>query len=225
MAGQGGFLYEGRIHQKLKSKNLVPSGFSPAGSNPNAPDCMFTHEGASYPLEVKLNLAADYGQGTLNYNDGSWVLGGAKTASADEMRTILNAVGTVNFVNTQWGLKGPPNKGVVANNEITQQMVTDDYRKFTEKFLSVPSAALHSYYAAKNTFYIQIGDYGMYYMGGNPAGLPIPQFTPVLRIRIRLKRFRSTPIHNYGFTTALQVTQKPARSSYNIDTNTDFLES
>ena len=225
MAGQGGFLYEGRIHQKLKSKNLVPSGFSPAGSNPNAPDCMFTHEGASYPLEVKLNLAADYGQGTLNYNDGSWVLGGAKTAAADEMRTILNAVGTINFVNTQWGLKGPPNKGVVANNEITQQMVTDDYRRFTEKFLSVPSAALHSYYAAKNTFYIQIGDYGMYYMGGNPAGLPIPQFTPVLRIRIRLKRFRSTPIHNYGFTTALQVTQKPARSSYNIDTNTDFLES
>ena len=225
MAGQGGFLYEGRIHQKLKSKNLVPSGFSPAGSNPNAPDCMFTHDGASYPLEVKLNLAADYGQGTLNYNDGSWVLGGAKTAAADEMRTILNAVGTVNFVNTQWGLKGPPNKGVVANNEITQQMVTDDYRRFTEKFLSIPSGALHSYYAAKNTFYIQIGDYGMYYMGGNPAGLPIPQFTPVLRIRIRLKRFRSTPIHNYGFTTALQVTQKPARSSYNIDTNTDFLES
>ena len=224
MAGQGGFLYEGRIHQKLKSKNLVPSGFSPAGSNPNAPDCMFTHEGASYPLEVKLNLAADYGQGTLVYKDG-WTLGGAKTVAADEMRSILTSVGTVNFANTQWGLRGAPNKGVVPNNEITQQMVTDDYRRFTDKFLSVPSSALHSYYAAKNTFYIQIGDYGMYYMGGNPAGLPIPQFTPVLRIRIRLKRFRSTPIHNYGFTTALQVTQKPARSSYNIDTNTDFLES
>ena len=224
MAGQGGFLYEGRIHQKLKSKNLVPAGFSPAGSNPTAPDCMFTYEGASYPLEVKLNLSADYGQGTLVYKDG-WILGGSKGPAADEMRSILTSVGTVNFTNTQWGLRGAPNKGVVANNEFTQQMVADDYRRFTSKFLSVSSSVLHSYYAAKNTFYIQIGDYGMYYMGGNPAGLPIPQFTPVLRIRIRLKRFRSTPIHNYGFTTALQVTQKPARSSYNIDTNTDFLES
>ena len=224
MAGQGGFLYEGRIHQKLKSKNLVPSGFSPAGTNPTAPDCMFIHEGVSYPLEVKLNLAADYGQGTLVYKDG-WILGGAKGPAADEMRSILTSVGTVNFTNTQWGLRGAPNKGVVANKEFTQQMVADDYRRFTSKFLSVPSSVLHSYYAAKNTFYIQIGDYGMYYMGGNPAGLPIPQFTPVLRIRIRLKRFRSTPIHNYGFTTALQVTQKPARSSYNIDTNTEFLES
>ena len=224
MAGQGGFLYEGRIHQKLKSKNLVPSGFSPAGTNPTAPDCMFNYNGVSYTLEVKLNLAADYGQGTLVYKDG-WILGGSKGPAADEMRSILTSVGTVNFTNTQWGLRGAPNKGVVANKEFTQQMVTDDYRRFTSKFLSVKSSVLHSYYAAKNTFYIQIGDNGMNYMGDNPAGLPKPQFTPEIRIRIRLKRFRSTPIHNYGFTTALQVTQTPARSSYNIDTSTDFLES
>ena len=37
MAGQQGFLYEGRIHNKLKAKKLVPPGFTPAGSDANAP--------------------------------------------------------------------------------------------------------------------------------------------------------------------------------------------
>ena len=31
MAGQQGFLYEGRVFNKLKSKNLVPAGVKPAG--------------------------------------------------------------------------------------------------------------------------------------------------------------------------------------------------
>ena len=34
MAGQRGFLYEGRVFNKLKSKNLVPSGVRPAGVIP-----------------------------------------------------------------------------------------------------------------------------------------------------------------------------------------------
>ena len=41
MAGQQGFLYEGRVFNRLKSKNLVPAGVKPAGPNPNAPDAVF----------------------------------------------------------------------------------------------------------------------------------------------------------------------------------------
>ena len=33
MAGQQGFAYESRVHNKLKSGGYVPAGFSPAGSN------------------------------------------------------------------------------------------------------------------------------------------------------------------------------------------------
>ena len=66
MAGQQGFAYESRVHNKLKSGGYVPAGFSPAGSNPSAPDGMFTYGGTTHNLEVKLNLATDYGQGSLN---------------------------------------------------------------------------------------------------------------------------------------------------------------
>ena len=223
MAGQQGFAYESRVHNKLKSGGYVPAGFSPAGSNASAPDGMFIYGGTTHNLEVKLNLATDYGQGSLNYSQGVWSLGGANTAAADEMRRLLRSVGVEPFVNRVWGVQGAPNKGTVIPAEFTQAMVTEDYRKFADKFLAIPSSALHSYYAAKGTYYIQVGGYGLYYMASNPAGLDVPQFTPGLRVRIRTKRGGSTPISNYRFTTALQITQRPARSSVDIDRNLDFL--
>ena len=223
MAGQQGFLYEGRVHNKLKAKNLVPKGFKPAGSDPNAPDAMFVRNGVNHKLEVKLDLKADYGQGTLEYANGIWRLGGAATPAAEELRGLMRAVGIESFANSQWGPKGQPFKGRVDTAEFTQEMVTSDYQNFKDGFLSIPSSALHSYYAAKGTYYIQIGDYGLYYMGGNPAGLPVPQFNPGLRIRIRIKRGGSVPINNYRFTTALQITTRPGRSPYNIDKDVDFL--
>ena len=222
MAGQQGFLYEGRVFNRLKSKNLVPRGIKPAGPDPSRPDAVFLFNNVPHNLEVKLDLATDYGQGTLDYNNG-WVLGGAQTPAAEEMRSILNAVGTVQFANTSWGYQGAPNKGTVENKDITEEMVREDYRRFKDKFLSVPLSSLFNYYAAKNTYYIQIGGYGMYYMAGNPGNLPVPRFNGAMKLRIRLKRGGSTPIYNYRFTTALQVIQKPTKSKFDIDSSMDFL--
>ena len=192
MSGELGFLYEGAIHNKLKNKGLVPSGFTPAGSDPNAPDAMFIYNGQAYKLEVKLDLKADYGQGSFEYVNGQWVLGGAKTEAADELRRLMRTVGVEAFANREWGPKGSPNKGTVDNKDFTSEMVTSDYMRFTDRFLTIPSNALWSYYAAKSTYYIQIGGYGLYYMASNPSRLPITRFDPKLRIRIRnsiIKKF------------------------------------
>ena len=223
MAGKRGFLYEGRVFNKLKSKNLVPAGVTPAGPDASKPDAVFLFNKQKYNLEVKLDLATDYGQGTLDYKNGAWELGGANTKEAIEMRKILTTVGAVKFANTSWGYQGAPNKGTVENKDITEEMVREDYRRFTDKFLSVPLSSLFKYYAAKDTYYIQIGGYGMYYMAANPGNLPVPKFNGALRLRIRLKRGGSTPIYNYRFTTALQVIQKPSKSKYDIDSGMDFL--
>jgi len=160
---------------------------------------------------------------TAQYKDGAWNLGGAQTPAGEEMRNILNAVGTVQFTNTSWGYQGAPNKGTVENKDISEEMVREDYRRFKDKFLSVPLSSLFNYYAAKGTYYIQIGGYGMYYMASNPANLPVPRFNGAMRLRIRLKRGGSTPIYNYRFTTALQVIQKPSKSKFNIDESMNFL--
>ena len=224
MAGQAGFLYEGRIHNRLKAKNLVPRGFVPAGSDANAPDAMFIFGGQSNKLEVKLDLKADYGQGSFEYSNGRWSLAGAKTAAAEELRGLMRAVGIEAFANKQWGPKGPPNKGTIDNADFTQQMVQSDYQRFKDAFLTIPSTSIHSYYGSKQTYYIQVGGYGLYYMSANVANIPnLPQFNVGLRIRIRLKRGGSSPIYNYRFTTALQVTSKPPKSKFDIDQSVAFL--
>ena len=124
MAGQQGFLYEGRVHNKLKAKNLVPRGFTPAGSDPNAPDAMFIRNGVNHKLEVKLDLKADYGQGTLEYQNGIWRLGGSATPAAEELRGLMKAVGIESFANSQWGPKGAPFKGNVDTANFTKEMVS-----------------------------------------------------------------------------------------------------
>jgi len=226
MAGEAGFIYETKIHNALKKENLVPSGFTPAGSDANAPDAMFLYGGKDNKLEIKLDLKADYGQGSLAYDfkKNKWGLGGAKTASAQEMRDLLNAVGIIKFVEKQWGKQGSPNKGLIPSKSFTEAMVKSDYARFKDAFLPVDTKALWDYYATKKTYYIQVGGYGLYYMKENPAKLPVPQFNPKLRIRIRVKRGGSKPIDNYRFTTALQVVTKPKKSPYDLDKDVVFLK-
>ena len=225
MAGQRGFLYDGRVFNKLKSKNLVPSGVRPAGPDPSKPDAVFLYDKVAHNLEVKLDLATDFGQGTLEYKDSAWNLGGANTPAAEEMRNILNAVGTVQFTNTSWGYHGAPNKGTVENKDITEEMVREDYRRFKDKFLSVPLSSLFNYYAAKNTYYIQIGGYGTYYMGRDPAGVSrlteMIKFNGSLKLRIRKKGSSSKP--NYRFSTALLIDKKPTKSTFDI-TQSDSID-
>ena len=223
MAGQRGFLYEKSIFNKLKGKGITPRGSKPAGANPNLPDAVFIYQGQPYNLEVKLDLRTDFGQGTLNYTDGIWTLGGASTSEAEEMRRLLSSVGAAQFANSEWGKKGAPNKGTVKTSDFTQEMVREDYYRFKDGYKIVDKRNVWDYYAAKNTYYIQIGGYGLYYMSANPANLPIKQLDVSTRLRIRLKRGGSYPINNYRFTTALQVTQKPSSSPIDIDRNIDQL--
>ena len=226
MAGEAGFIYETKIHKALKAEDLVPAGFTPAGSDANAPDAMFLYGGKDNKLEIKLDLKADYGQGSLSYDfkTKKWGLGGAKTASAQEMRDLLNAVGILKFVKQKWGDKGAPNKGQIPSKSFTDDMVKSDYARFKDAFLPINTRALWDYYATKKTYYIQVGGYGLYYMKENPANLPVPQFNPKLRIRIRVKRGGSRPIDNYRFTTALQVVTKPKKSPYDLDNDVVFLK-
>ena len=223
MAGKKGFLYETSIHRKLKQKGITPLGSQPAGANPNLPDAIFIYKGVPYKLEVKLDLSTDFGQGTLNYSDGTWTLGGANTPEAEEMRRLLGSVGADKFANMKWGSKGAPNKGEVETKSFTQEMVRDDYMRFKDGFKPVDKKNIWDYYAAKDTYYIQIGGYGLYYMSANPANLPIKRLDVLASLRIRLKRGGSFPLNNYRFTTALKVTQKPSRSPIDIDKNIDQL--
>ena len=50
MAGQRGFLYEGRLFNKLKSKNLIPVGITPAGADASRPDAVFFYKNVPWGI-------------------------------------------------------------------------------------------------------------------------------------------------------------------------------
>ena len=236
MADQKGFLYEAAIHTKLKNKGLVPLGFQPAKTNPNLPDGKFIYNGVTYNLEVKLNFEqTDFGQGTLDYTPDGWVLGGVQEfkadgvtpragyAAAEKMRQLLRAIGTEQFANRKWGFKRVPNKIKIPNDSnFTLAMKNEDYKNYPSEFKPIDKKSIWDYYAVKNTYYIQIGGYGLYYMDANPANLPIPQFDVTARLRIRMKPSQSYPVYSYGFKTAILVQTKPQKSTMDLDKISDL---
>ena len=78
------------------------------------------------------------------------------------------------------------------------------------------------YYNSKNTFYIQVGGFGLYHMGNNPANLPIPPLNVNAKLRIRTKTGKSFPFYSYRFTTALLVQGKPMKSTMDLDRRADL---
>lgn len=223
-----GFLYEQKINNLLKRNGVQRKDFRPAGSDSNAPDAELRVKGKDYKVEVKLDTKVDFGQGSLDYNikTGKWTLGGAATASAEQMREFLRMIGVEKEVNKKWGKLGAPRKYTVDTKKYTKKDVDHDYKTFKDFFVDIPGDAVANYYASKSTYYIQIGGgYGLYFMAQNPAQIPdIKQFNLKLRLRVRLKRGGSSPLNNYRFTTAIQAVSGSLHHSEGDLENTKFVK-
>jgi hypothetical protein len=226
MADNKGFAYENKINAALRKAGAQQANFKPAGADSNAADAELRISGKDYKVEIKLDTKVDFGQGSLDYDlkKKKWILGGAKTASAEQMREFLEAIDVPAIVNMKWGSKGPPKKFTVPTSEYTKADVDFDYKNFKDEFVPIPNTAVANYYNSKDTYYIQIGSSGFYYMGSNPAKIKCPEFNLKLKLRIRIKRGGSFPIYNYRFTTAIQAVSGTLRkSSCDLD-DKDFLK-
>jgi hypothetical protein len=109
------------------------------------------------------------------------------------------------LVNKKWGAKGAPRKFTVPTPQFKKKDVDYDYQNFKDFFVDIPKDSVAKYYNSKKTYYIQIGGYGLYHMGSDPANLGTQEFDLQLKLRVRLKRGGSLPINNYRFTTAIQA--------------------
>ena len=226
MTDNKGVLYEAILNKNLQKYKIQDPNFRPAGSDSNAPDAMLRYKKKDYKVEVKLDLNVDFGQGSLDYDvdKKNWTLGGANTASGKQMREFLTTVGVPKFVQEKWGPKGPPRKYTIPNSQYKQEDVDHDYFNFKDEFIDIPKDSVAKYYNSKDTYYIQIGGFGLYYMGRDEAKLGVPEFKLQLRLRLRLKRGGSNPIYNYRFTTAIQAVKGTlSKSEFDLD-NMDYLK-
>lgn len=215
-----GFVYETKVNANLKKVKLLSPGFVAAGADSNAPDAKIRYKGKDYKIEIKLDTKVDFGQGTLDYDvdTNTWTLGGANTPAAIQMRKFLESIGVPKLVNQKWGPKGAPRKYTIPFKQYKKEDVEYDYETFKDEFIEIPNNAVTKYYNSKDTYYIQIGKSGFYFMGKDPAKLGLPKFDLKLKLRIRIKRGGSIPIYNYRFTTAIQaIPNSLSKSDYDLD--------
>lgn len=225
MAGERGFIYERHIFQTLLAENLTNNTRRPSQSDNKKPDTAFLVGNKYYNLEVKLDLSADFGQGTLryNFNDKKWFT----HAESAKMKELLDYYKVDEFANKEWSkIPNKVNKndiGRTATNNLTQLQIREDVANFPDKYLTLRGRnPIAEYYNSKDVYYIQIGGfYGFYYLGQDKANLGVPEFNPrEQKIRIRRK---GSGGGNYRFTTALLVSTNIPRSNYDIDKSLNFI--
>ena len=218
-----GDLYERAIFNELLSSKLTKRSYLPAGSDKNKPDAVFLVNDKKYNLEIKLDLDADFGQGTLRYdfNNFKWI----SYAENPKMMELMDYYEIEKIANDKW--KKVPNR--VGKNDIgrkprtlTPKEIAEDKKNFPDVYVNLTGRnPIAEYYNSKDTYYIQIGKlHGFYFMGSDPLNLGVPEFNPSQqKIRIRLKTSGNT----YRFSTALVVSKNIKKSNYDLDINTNFL--
>ena len=232
MAGEQGRLYEVKCNKNLQKKGLLAGPLEKYGGSDNtAPDGEFLYKNKPYKVEYKLDMKADFGQATLDYDKKKkrWLVTGKQTKEGQQIQQLMRAAGVEDLINSTQGWKssGIPKKFQV-DGRVTKAQAKEDYKAFANKYVNISKDAVNKYYAEKDTYYIQIGNYGLYYMEKNPANLDIPQFLPQLRVRMRLKAGGSglagADYYNYRFVCALQIVNASInRSQYDIEKDVSFL--
>lgn len=241
-----GFQYENKLFSAFKEAGLTPPGFAPAGASNDLPDLAFLYidpnkrslsapRPISYKMEIKLDDKADYGQSGLGYKNNKWILQGKSDPEAVVMREMLDGLGVPGIVNKIWGPKGAPRKftATQTGRNMSPRDIEIDRRNFTDIYVKGSDApqmrTLFRYYGTKQTYYIQIGGKGLYYMQKDPANLKrlgVKRLDGSLKLRIRRKPGgSSSEPWNYRFSTALMLDRKPTASNIDLDDYGDDVKS
>lgn len=200
-----GFIYKTKINNILKSAGLQPKNFSTKKNDPDSVDSVIIIRNQNYNIEIKKNLAdVDFGFAYLTYNPNSnrWLIAGAN----DSMNNILEINKINEQINQKWSHLGPPKLFTVEKSKFTFKDSYYDFNRFKPFFVRIPSDSISKYYNGKNTYYMQIGGRGLYYMNSNIAAIEnLVELKMEVRLQVRLKRNKSNPPDDYTFSVAMRA--------------------
>lgn len=196
--------YEEKIKELLIQRQLLPDDL-------NGNDAGFFHKGEIYYLEVKNEVAPDYGQRRLVWSSES----GWKWSKVDHVSEMLDDFGAMNFIDKNF----QPRRYSIPKNKITVVDKTYDQQQIKISGIVLDSNKyLYEYYAKKECYYIQIEGKGFYYLQRDVANLGVPQFAPKLTLRLRAKTHSTNPTYNYSFFAVINANpKKVAGSRFDIE--------
>ena len=240
IGGQRGFAYENVIISKLK--NLKIPGFkvsTQAGGNKvGIPDFASTIFGANFNVEVKLEKARYSDVGLISRNQkivfNNNVLKKNYSFLSTLQKNLLDkAKKPMKEYRKKAGELGADldlydRTGLIPAT-IYQQLKELGFQKKVTQSINTNQAIISELYANKvpPTFYIQLKDSGMFYMGQNPLGLPMPELTGNVDVVLSVSK-GSKSMQNGIEMRAVNLRIKPSnltnvgKSDYSLDNVSDI---
>lgn len=201
--------YEEKILQICVLKGITSNKFKRGGAGSSS-DIEFIHKGKIYKLEVKADTKADFGQKMLKWGNNEW-----KWCVDDESTQMYTALSILELLQRK---RMTPKRYTIPIHNLTAEDRQYDQRMF-EQSIEIDTSKLFTFYKIKNCHYMQIGNFGFYYLDQDILNLGVPRFDGKLKLRFRAKTIHSFPIWNYGFYAVLKVTEPPTPSKFDIEEN------
>ena len=225
-----GFLYEDKIIEILKKKNLIPQDTKRTGGSDKA-DLVVNYKGNKIIIELKdKNQGADYGQKELIWSsDKLWSWSPGKNKTEDATVKLFKGLKIIeNYIDKDFEPRRYSKKKSMKEKikSIYEDVTVEDYKydlKCMEKpNIPIPLNTLFKYYAIKNCFYIQIEKSGFYHLQEDKFKLGTKKFDGQISLRLRAK-YRGSRENmpkkpwDYGLLAKISLPTKPTPSHLDIE--------
>ena len=163
------------------------------------PDADIVVNGESYYVEVKSDIDARTGTASIGYSypNQSFFATGKDIEFSSMVADVMNELGDASLLRGLQRLirhlkQSTPTPDKVVAGFPLSGFNSRDWRAAAKFGLLAPVnktftsdvAVIMKHYASQGVNYIQIGEWGLYSLGSNPAGLPVPQLSGQVRLRV-----------------------------------------
>jgi len=239
ISNNAGFQYEEDLIAKLRKKGFTCG--DPAGADNAKADLEITlpkNAPKVTKFELKEKLSADFAQLNMDFDTTLNKFYIDETKSSNQKEAALTMIGIaksfniIQEANNHWKPeKNPPQRFVLGNNytNLAKRKIGRklDLKNFSDKFLlegRSAAIAVETYYNSKNTYYIQVKGFGLYYMGRDVENFGVPRFSNMVgksNVRIRIKT-NSASQERWSFLMALKISGL-RKSTHDLDVDPSFL--
>ena len=184
----GGFEYENTVIDALVAAGVNGTITEGAGSSSADADADFIIGGKRYLIEVKKNSEAQMGGTSVKYIDSEFSFASDdvdETTREIIIETLEDKVFEIEDLLCKIGCEQFPAK---CTKEVWEQAKNDGYLIPVNEKVEFDTDFIVDHYNAKGINYIQIGGAGLFYLGENPASLPIPELSGKINIELRAGR-------------------------------------
>ena len=198
--------YEEKVFDYCSSKGFIVKDSIRAGASAET-DLKLNYKGEQINVEIK-TYGADWGQKYLRWDH----LTGWEWSKPDKTTAIYDALNVKDNIDKNF----VPLLYTKPKNLITFEDKKSDQKNFEKPNLLLPLAPLFAFYSNRNTYYIQIEDYGFYHLQSDVYNLGTNQFDGEMKLRLRAKTISSTPASRYGFLAAMKLSKFPSSSKFDL---------